>query len=336
MTIYKNTSLAFSILKTIDNNLWNKTGVYKITNINNNKFYIGSTSRSFKSRFCNHIQSLSNKSHYNFKLQQDFLIYGINSFVFEILELTSPKEAVKIEQKYLNNLNPYYNILLKADSALGHKMSIEHKNKISKAKTKNINEFELIKYYLKFGIKKTTSKFHIGPPRINRILFNHNIPRNKSGPSIKTMENYLKYNPNRIIKMYKSGMSIRNIRKKEHTSLKRISETLKSNNIEINKHPPLNKKQIEKLKKSHKNIIFTNEWKNNISKGKLGQCLCGDNGNSKIVINSKTNIIYSSIQEVSELFNIKIYLLSDKLHGKSKNDTDFIFYEEYKRINQLA
>ncbi len=40
------------------------SGVYKITNIDNNKFYIGSTI-NFKSRFLHHKKLLEKSQHYN-------------------------------------------------------------------------------------------------------------------------------------------------------------------------------------------------------------------------------------------------------------------------------
>lgn len=48
------------------------TGIYKITNIKNDKFYIGSTSESFLKRWNHHINSLRRGTHKNMHLQSAF------------------------------------------------------------------------------------------------------------------------------------------------------------------------------------------------------------------------------------------------------------------------
>lgn len=90
------------------------TGVYKITNIHNNKFYIGSTSESFLKRWNHHINALRRKTHKNIHLQNAFNKYGEESFKFEILETCSKELCLQREQVYLNtctiensyNINP--------------------------------------------------------------------------------------------------------------------------------------------------------------------------------------------------------------------------------------
>jgi len=50
---------------------------------------------------------------------------GISFFKLEILEYCSREECIKIEQKYINLLQPSYNILKIAGSFLGFKHSDE-------------------------------------------------------------------------------------------------------------------------------------------------------------------------------------------------------------------
>lgn len=64
-----------------------KTGIYKIQNIINNKVYIGSTGKSFKSRFIQHKSELTNNKHGNPHLQSSYNKYGPDAFVFEIVEI---------------------------------------------------------------------------------------------------------------------------------------------------------------------------------------------------------------------------------------------------------
>lgn len=86
---------------------YKKCGVYKITNIKINKIYIGS-SKNILQRWKSHIKELNLNKHKNFYLQQDWNIYGKNSFVFEVLEESPEEIRYSIEQKYLNNLMPFY------------------------------------------------------------------------------------------------------------------------------------------------------------------------------------------------------------------------------------
>jgi len=52
--------------------------------------------------------------------------------------------------------------------------------------------------------------------------------------------------------------------------------------------------------------------------------------NSKKIINIETNIIYSSITEVSKIFKINRTTLNAKLSGQNKNNTSFKYLETYE------
>lgn len=82
-------------------------GVYKITNIKNNKIYIGS-SKHILQRWKNHIRELNDNKHKNFYLQDDWNKYGKDCFVFDVLEKCAEDDRYALEQEYLNNLMPFY------------------------------------------------------------------------------------------------------------------------------------------------------------------------------------------------------------------------------------
>lgn len=77
----------------------NKTGVYMIENVVNSKKYIGKTEDSFKTRFLSHEAKLRDHSH-NKKLTEDCDRYGIDSFVFSILEVCNDADAINELEKY--------------------------------------------------------------------------------------------------------------------------------------------------------------------------------------------------------------------------------------------
>jgi group I intron endonuclease len=79
-------------------------GIYKITNIENGHFYIGSSVNIYN-RIKNHFSYLKRGKHANTHLQRSFDIYGLDSFNVEVLEecpQTEQKILLEIEQKYID------------------------------------------------------------------------------------------------------------------------------------------------------------------------------------------------------------------------------------------
>lgn len=84
-------------------------GVYKIINIKNNKFYIGS-SIDIKRRLADHMYMLKCGTHHSKYLQNSYNKDGLECFKHEIL-FNCPKEyRLKLEQWCLNTMNPDYNM----------------------------------------------------------------------------------------------------------------------------------------------------------------------------------------------------------------------------------
>jgi len=95
--------------------LENLCGIYKITNIINNKCYIGK-SNNIGNRWSKHLKSLYANSHHSYKLQNDFNEFGINNFTFQVLELTDSDiknmDFLRLEDSYIDkfdSLNDGYN-----------------------------------------------------------------------------------------------------------------------------------------------------------------------------------------------------------------------------------
>ncbi len=106
------------------------SGIYKIINLVNNKSYIGSAV-NLKRRQQEHFQRLLTNTHHNQHLQRAYDKYGKDQFKFEILLECPINEMISTEQRFLDTFEPEYNICRIAGSALGRKMTEEHKNKIS-------------------------------------------------------------------------------------------------------------------------------------------------------------------------------------------------------------
>ncbi len=112
-----------------------KSGVYKITNIVNNKCYIGS-SYDIHIRFNRHINDLKGQKHHSILLQRAFNKYGIENFIFETILNCAVEETIQVEQYLLDYYQPAYNIRKIADSNRGIKRSEEYiqNQKIIKSK----------------------------------------------------------------------------------------------------------------------------------------------------------------------------------------------------------
>ena len=100
-------------------------GIYKITNTNNNKIYIGSAA-CFKNRWTQHKKELESGKHPNKHLQAAYNIDGDSPWHFTVLEVVvaETKESGKIARKaaeqvwidkYYDNCVNCYNIKKKAD-----------------------------------------------------------------------------------------------------------------------------------------------------------------------------------------------------------------------------
>lgn len=143
-----------------------KSGIYIITNLINNKVYIGYTT-CFFDRFRTHIKQLIHKKHINSHLQNAFNKYGIENFSFEILE-EYPNEGFILpsmehywcnlfsshNDEYGYNIKPTHpykkggnspkSIAITAEKNRGRKQSKEAKKKISESnKGQKRNEEDL-------------------------------------------------------------------------------------------------------------------------------------------------------------------------------------------------
>ena len=86
-------------------------GIYKIqSKLFPDRFYIGSSS-NIKNRWRIHKSKLLKNEHHSIKLQRHLNKYGLEDLEFTILEEILEENKYEIEQSYLNNLNPYFNIL---------------------------------------------------------------------------------------------------------------------------------------------------------------------------------------------------------------------------------
>lgn len=117
------------------------TAIYKIRNLINGKFYVGS-SVDVRVRFQTHRRNLRKGKHHCQPLQRAWDKYGEECFKFEVVEkVATPDDLFTAENRWLDEHHgkPYcYNLSKCADAFMrGMKFSDEHKAKISAAVTGN-------------------------------------------------------------------------------------------------------------------------------------------------------------------------------------------------------
>jgi group I intron endonuclease len=115
-------------LEEISKTIYSKMScIYKI--YNNNGFYIGST-KCLKKRVSSHISPLKKKKHPNYILQQEFK-NGLFIEILEILDIYEKDVLLKLENYYINTLNPPWNICKIAGAPMaGRKHSIQTRLKM--------------------------------------------------------------------------------------------------------------------------------------------------------------------------------------------------------------
>lgn len=110
-------------------------GIYKISNMINNKVYIGRTV-SFLRRYNQYMYDFKNKRihHLNNHLLSSMTFYGLENFKFEILCICSLDESLRLEIEYMNlfnSLNRDFGYNIRSDSDGGMIVAKETSLKIS-------------------------------------------------------------------------------------------------------------------------------------------------------------------------------------------------------------
>lgn len=83
------------------NDTTKKSGIYKIVNKINGKYYVGST-KNFKNRWREHKRKLEGNNHPNEKLQNAYNKYGVTNFNYVVVEEAEITELLIVGQRYLD------------------------------------------------------------------------------------------------------------------------------------------------------------------------------------------------------------------------------------------
>jgi group I intron endonuclease len=92
-----------------------KAGIYGIKNLVTGSFYVGSTINVLR-RYWNHRGHLLRNTHKNPGMKIDNEKYGINSFIFGVIEYCELSEINEKEQYYVDLWKPLYNRRIDVDN----------------------------------------------------------------------------------------------------------------------------------------------------------------------------------------------------------------------------
>ena len=108
----------------------NKSGIYKIANTVNGKFYIGS-SVSVRKRLFAHFKELRRNIHHGKYIQHAYNKYGEEAFVCSVVLHCEKWELYRYEQALIDTLKPQYNMSPTAGTCLGTKHTEESRRNMS-------------------------------------------------------------------------------------------------------------------------------------------------------------------------------------------------------------
>lgn len=157
-------------------------GIYKITNLINNKVYIGQ-SINIESRWTHHKNYETNKSHY--PLYCAFKKYGIENFKFEIIELCSIDKLNTQEQYWINFYDSYKN---------GYNLTIGGQgtnNLCIKLSSEEVEMIYDLLIYSDISQKEIAKQFNVGEDTISEI--NHGKTRRQLNYSYPLRKNHKTY-----------------------------------------------------------------------------------------------------------------------------------------------
>jgi group I intron endonuclease len=289
-------------------------GVYKITNLVNNKCYVGS-SIDVIGRWSQHISTLEVNKHHSIKLQRSYNKHGKNNFNYEIIEECDTELLLIREQYYIDLFDSYkngYNSVQNAGNNLGMKHSDETKE-ILRNKSKG-NKNMLNKKHTDETKKKISDKLK-GVPLSEETKLK--MSESRKGKKItdevkKKISDKLKGKP--LLEQTKLKISLSHLGKKQ--SVENIAHRVKLNTGQ--KRTEESKKKISDKLKGIIRVPMSEERKKYLSTKNCKKII-------QLSENDEFIKEYDSINCCARELNLDSRRISDVLCGRSKIHKTFKF-----------
>jgi group I intron endonuclease len=205
-----------------------KSGIYKITNIINNKCYIGQ-SRNIKQRITNHFNQLKRNTHNNKYLQRSYNKYGKDNFINEILCHCPITSLSSNESFYIKNFNSYirklgYNLtedcnthleITKKKIGIKNKETLIKNNINKKLNARKVNQYSLNGDFIKTWKSSCSIKdyYKLSIGNLNTYLNNFTTTKSLVGymwkwddANINPIKPYIQGKPKKSIIIYKNNI----------------------------------------------------------------------------------------------------------------------------------
>lgn len=308
------------------------SGIYKITNLINNKSYIGQ-SVDIKNRWRNHIRVFKNKEDkkYNYPLYSAFRKYGIENFDFEILEEVAPDDLDKKEIYYIEKYNTFHNGYNQTSGG-----STPHGEEIGTSIYKEKDIIEIRKMYRDGkSFKEAVEKF----PNINYHSLKSIWKGNSWAHIMKEIyfdeevKNRQKENKSKNVRGEKCATSVL-----KNTQVKEIINLLeegKLTNVEIAKIFKINVSTINAINNCQ-NWNWMHNYKNNIRKEANRDSFLSEDDVKKIIFTLENEPLNITLNEIANKLNISssiIYNINNCTHWTSLHNYRNNIRKESHNIN---
>ncbi len=149
--------------------------VYLITNLVNNKKYVGLTTRNIKVRWYEHIKKSKQSNLSNISLHKDIFIYGKNNFKIEVLEeCLSINKMCFYERKYIFDLDTIKNGYNQNSGGTYYEVSdkLKKKSSIESNLSKEVYVYYISgEFFSKFhSVNETARVMNIDTRKVFRVL----------------------------------------------------------------------------------------------------------------------------------------------------------------------
>lgn len=129
------------------------SSIYKITNLQNNYIYVGSTNQPLKERFRHHCKPSAQTFNPNSKFYQDIQQYGKENFEIELLDTCFERHRFIIEEYWYKKL--YKSGALMYEIKMGNSLSENTKQRI--ARLRNARDYKYHTEEFKYHLSQSTS-----------------------------------------------------------------------------------------------------------------------------------------------------------------------------------
>lgn len=264
-------------------------GIYKITNILNNKVYIGQ-SINIESRWKGHLNDLNKNKHHSLRLQNSYNKYGKDNFKFEIVEIVYDDELMESREQYwidyYDSMNKLKGYNIRGAGCHG-KLAEETKEKLRK-----INKGKHISLETRNKISISVSAEKNG--MYNKKHSNESIEKIKK--SLKNKRKGIKFSQSHKENLSKalSGKNNPMYGKEGYWKNKKMSLKVRKKISDSKKGKKMNEITKLALEKSRKKRIKSGQYFSNETRLKLSQINKGKNKTEEhcknISISKKINL----------------------------------------------